>query len=60
MIPNTILRCKLIKRDYENPRNMLTNNGKCEGYQKGYYDDEPCELCKKCKVFELYEEGANE
>lgn len=30
-------------------------NGKCRGYQKARWDDEPTERCKECKIFELFE-----
>ena len=53
-IPRTIRRCKLIRKDGENPRYMVMNDNKCEGYQKSYYDDEPCELCKTCKISQFY------
>jgi hypothetical protein len=31
-------------------------NGKCNGYQKSRFNDDPSEKCKICKDFELYEE----
>lgn len=30
-------------------------DGKCEGYQRGYLDDEICDTCKTCKLNEFYE-----
>ena len=35
-------------------------NGKCLGYGMGYDDDEPCDICKKCKLCESYEDGDGE
>lgn len=26
----------------------MWDNGRCEGYSLGPYDDEPCEVCKSC------------
>ena len=36
--------------------------GRCEGYQKSRIDDEPCEICKECKLNMMYEdeEGVSE
>ena len=33
-------------------------DGKCEGYQRSRWDDEPAEMCKECKDFVLYEGDA--
>ena len=55
MSTRTIENCKLIKRvSRDGSGEPLTKAGKCEGYQKHEYDDEPSEKCKKCKLFELY------
>jgi hypothetical protein len=32
-------------------------NGKCRGYQKSRWNDEPAELCKECTEFALFESG---
>lgn len=29
-------------------------DGKCEGYAKSDYDDEPCERCKNCELNTMY------
>ncbi|MCL6478318.1 MAG: hypothetical protein K6T65_07855 [Peptococcaceae bacterium] len=31
------------------------SDGKCRGYQKSRWDDEPSEKCKRCSIFELFE-----
>jgi hypothetical protein len=48
----TLEHCGLITKMQENPRQL---NGKCEGFQKSTFDDEPCEICKKCKLHIYYE-----
>ena len=61
----TIENCSLIKRCVSdgigkpNIDNTTENINKCEGYQVSEYDDEPCEICKKCKyctMGEMYDE----
>ena len=31
------------------------SDGKCIGYGKSETDDEPCEMCKRCNIYERYE-----
>ena len=46
----TLEHCGLITRmgDKEHPPKV--ENGRCEGYQQGRYDDEPCDTCKECEL----------
>lgn len=46
----TIKNCSLIKKMRIKPYEA---NGKCEGFQKSEFDDEPCEICKHCR-FNMY------
>lgn len=34
-------------------------NGLCEGFVKSEYDDEPCEICQKCKLHYLNSDGGD-
>lgn len=49
----TLENCYLIKQCIKlgigEPR-QLKDLDKCEGYCKSEYDDEPCEVCKTCKL----------
>lgn len=45
----TLDNCSLIKK----LGNATQNNRKCEGFGKNEYDDEPCEICKECKLHYL-------
>ena len=53
--------CDVIRKAIETgegePR-VYFDNGRliCEGYQRTYSDDEPCEDCKECKYNESYED----
>ena len=38
--------CRLVELNKDNP---------CTGYQISEYDDEPCEMCKRCIKNEFYE-----
>jgi hypothetical protein len=44
--------------DKDSPPKQI--NGKCEGYQKNLIDDEPCEICKECKLNMMYEDELKE
>lgn len=51
----TLYNCSLIKKMVakgmgEPERHYVT----CVGYQKSENDDEPCEICKKCKLNYMY------
>ena len=35
-------------------------DGKCVGYGKSEMDDEPCEMCKRCKSYTGFEESEEE
>lgn len=35
-------------------------DGKCIGYGKSEMDDEPCEMCKRCKLYAGFEESEEE
>lgn len=48
----TLDNCRLVQK-YGRPRQQ---DGKCAGFQKSEIDDEPCEICKECKLNEFYEE----
>ena len=54
---NCSLIAKCIKNGIGEPRQ---SNGKCDGYQKSYDNDEPCEHCSKCKLNTFYEEQMGE
>ena len=51
----TLDNCSLFRKVGVKPKQY---DGKCEGYAKSEYDDEPCEQCKKCKYNVFYEGGA--
>ncbi|MEE1255620.1 MAG: hypothetical protein UHN47_03795 [Lachnospiraceae bacterium] len=57
----TLDHCSLITQCVKNgigkPRQV---NGKCDGYQKSYDDDEPCEHCGKCRLYSSYNEYNND
>lgn len=42
----TLENCSLIKK-YGKPNQY---DGKCEGLQRSSIDDEPCDICKKCRL----------
>lgn len=48
----TLENCKLANK-YGAPNHY---DGKCEGFQKSSEDDEPCEICKECKLHLFYED----
>lgn len=56
----TLDHCGLITKmgDKDSPPKQI--NGKCEGYQKSRIDDEPCEICKECKLNMMYEDEEGE
>lgn len=47
-LDNCSLIQKMIKRGIGEPE-QYHNINKCLGYQRGETDDEPCEICKRCK-----------
>lgn len=56
-----------MKRTYENcslqkriGRAGKDGNGMCMGFGRSDTDDEPCEICKKCKLYTGNEGGMNE
>lgn len=52
----TLDHCGLITKMGDKNCPPKQTDGKCEGYQKSSTDDEPCEICKNCKLNEMYEE----
>jgi hypothetical protein len=50
----TLDNCKLVQR-LGRPRQY---DGRCEGFQRGETDDEPCETCKSCKLHHINQEEA--
>jgi len=58
----TLENCSLIKKMVkkgEGEPERLFNINKCLGYQKGEDDDEPCEICKRCRLLASIEIGKN-
>lgn len=49
MAARTLDNCRLVTA-YGRPRQY---DGKCEGYGTDYANDEPCEICKRCKLHYL-------
>ena len=47
--------CNLVKK----LGNPIIRDGKCEGFCKSNYDDEPCEQCKECR-FNIFYESENQ
>jgi hypothetical protein len=47
----TLDNCTLVQR-HGRPEQK---DGKCQGFARSEYDDEPCERCKECKLNEHYE-----
>jgi hypothetical protein len=52
----TLHNCWLIKK-FGKPEQK---DGKCQGFARSEYDDEPCERCKECKLNEHYEQEDEE
>lgn len=50
MPARTIDNCKLNKG-----KNPDSQYGKCYGFQESEHNDEPCEECSKCKLWDGYE-----
>ena len=51
----TLDHCLLIRLSiYDGLGKPRQYDGKCEGFAKSEYDDEPCERCKKCKLNTMY------
>jgi hypothetical protein len=46
MAARTLDNCRLVTA-YGRPRQY---DGKCEGYGTDYANDEPCEICKRCRL----------
>lgn len=55
MPTRTLDNCRLVTA-YGSPRQY---DGKCEGYGTEYMDDEPCEICKQCRLHYLHEDSDN-
>ncbi len=36
-----------------------TDDGKCVGYQRSEWDDEPPDMCKECRMNQFFEEDEN-
>lgn len=49
----TLEHCRLITKMGVKPRQ---HDGKCDGFQKAVNNDEPCNICMKCKLNTFYEE----
>lgn len=53
----TLENCSLIqrcvKRGVGEPRQFKDIN-QCEGYARNEHDDEPCDICQKCKMCTMY------
>lgn len=49
----TLEHCRLITKMGVRPRQ---HDGKCDGFQKAANNDEPCNICMKCKLNTFYEE----
>ena len=61
MSRKTIGNCTVIKKALQFGEGKplterLNNKVYCQGYQKSEYDDEPCEICKGCKLNVYYED----
>lgn len=56
MPKRTLQNCSLIKK-YGKPEQY---NGLCEGFGRSENDDEPCEICKECKLHYLYYDDKTE
>ena len=50
----TLENCNLIKKMGAEP---AQHNGKCYGFARSEWDDEPCETCKVCKLNYYYDDG---
>lgn len=48
----TLENCSLIRK----LGSVRQYDGKCEGFQRSDMDDEPCDICKECKLNVYYEE----
>ncbi len=46
---------RITRNQYEKCKNAEKINGKCRGYQRSEYDDEPAEMCKECTDSMFYE-----
>lgn len=51
----TLDNCKLVKK-HGRP---LQYDGVCEGFARSETDDEPCEICKECRLHYLYDDERN-
>ena len=55
-MPRTLDNCSLIQRMViRGLGEPIQRDGRCMGYGKSDTDDEPCEVCKACKLQESYE-----
>jgi hypothetical protein len=48
----TLQNCKLVQK-YGEPKQY---DNRCEGFGRSDFDDEPCNICKKCKLHYLNQE----
>lgn len=53
MAVRTIKNCSLIRKMGGGKPN--SDNGKCVGFTKSETDDEPCEICKECRLNSTFE-----
>ena len=54
MAKRTLENCSLIKKMGGYPEQTETE---CLGFGRSEIDDEPCEICKKCKLYMGYYDG---
>lgn len=52
----TLEHCGLITKMGDKDCPPKQEDGKCYGYGKSQDDDEPCEICKECKLNVFYKE----
>ena len=61
MAKRTLENCRIIKKGVRiGVGGPEQRNGKCNGYARAWYDDEPSEACKRCKLHTMYEEYNDE
>lgn len=57
----TLDNCSLIQRMViRGLGEPIQRDGRCMGYARSEYDDEPCETCKHCPLQESYEGSEND
>lgn len=52
----TLNHCGLITKMGDKNCPPKQSDGKCEGYQVSRDNDEPCDICKHCRMNIFYEE----